>query len=42
MYRELAAIRMKGGLASERNGALAAVACVGASIFDGEGHHGRS
>ena len=37
MYRELAAVRMKGGLASERNGTLAAVACVGAPIFGGEG-----
>jgi DNA-binding IclR family transcriptional regulator len=34
MYRELAAVRMKGGLASERNGTLAA---VGAPVFGGGG-----
>ncbi|HEX4016754.1 MAG TPA: IclR family transcriptional regulator [Frankiaceae bacterium] len=37
VHRELAAIRTRGGLSSERNSPLAAVACVGAPIFDG-GH----
>jgi DNA-binding IclR family transcriptional regulator len=37
MYRELSAIRMKGGLNIEHNGAFAAVACVGAPIFGSDG-----
>jgi DNA-binding IclR family transcriptional regulator len=35
IYRELAAVRLKGGLALEHNSPLAAVACVGAPVFGG-------
>ncbi len=37
MYRELASIRSRGGLSTERNSPVAAVACVGAPIFSGGG-----
>lgn len=37
IYRELAAVRNKGGLATERNSPLAPVACVGAPVFGGAG-----
>jgi DNA-binding IclR family transcriptional regulator len=37
VYAELASIRMRGGLSTERNSSLAAVACVGAPIFGGDG-----
>jgi DNA-binding IclR family transcriptional regulator len=36
VHRDLAAVRMRGGLAATRNGPLAAVACIGAPIFDSE------
>jgi DNA-binding IclR family transcriptional regulator len=36
VHRELAAIRFRGGLSTERNSPLAAVACVGAPIFGGD------
>src|SRR4029077_17269155 len=37
VYRELAAVRLRGGLVLERNSPLAAVACVGAPVFGGRG-----
>ena len=37
IYRDLAAIRNKGGLAIEHNSPLAPVACVGAPLFSGRG-----
>ena len=36
VHRDLAAVRMKGGLATTRNSPLAAVSCIGAPIFDRE------
>jgi DNA-binding IclR family transcriptional regulator len=37
IYRDLAAVRHKGGLALQHNSPLAPVACVGAPIFDAHG-----
>jgi DNA-binding IclR family transcriptional regulator len=34
VHRDLASVRMRGGLATVRNSPLAAVACIGAPIFD--------
>jgi DNA-binding IclR family transcriptional regulator len=36
VHRELASVRMRGGLSTVRNSPLAAVACIGAPIFDRE------
>lgn len=34
VHRDLASVRMRGGLSTDYNGPLAAVACIGAPIFD--------
>lgn len=36
LHRDLASVRMRGGLSAVRNSPLAAVACIGAPIFDHE------
>lgn len=36
LYRELASVRLRDGLSTSRNSPLAAVACVGAPIFNGD------
>jgi DNA-binding IclR family transcriptional regulator len=36
VHRDLAAVRMRGGLAASHNSPLAAVSCIGAPIFDRE------
>jgi DNA-binding IclR family transcriptional regulator len=36
VHGELASVRMRGGLSTARNSPLAAVACIGSPIFDGE------
>jgi DNA-binding IclR family transcriptional regulator len=36
VHRDLAAVRMRGGVATARNSPLAAVSCIGAPIFDRE------
>jgi DNA-binding IclR family transcriptional regulator len=36
LHRELASVRLRGGLSTTRNGPLAAVACVGVPIFNGD------
>jgi DNA-binding IclR family transcriptional regulator len=36
VHRDLASVRMRGGLSTARNSSLAAVSCIGAPIFDRE------